>query len=120
MPLGMMGIGGAFSGFLSGMSGVGGPVAATFFFSLELPAGAYVASEAMTAVFTHFTKTIIYGKYELITIEGIIRGSLLGIVMIAGSWTGKRVIHRISRKHFLMVVEVLLIISGAYLLWNSF
>ena len=120
MPVRMMGIGGAMSGFLSGISGVGGPVAATFFFSLQLPSGAYVASEAFTAIVTHFTKTVIYNKYDLITTDGIIHGSILGIVMVAGSWTGKQVINRISRKHFLTAVELLLIISGIYLLWNSF
>src|SRR5690606_23711070 len=120
IPLRLLGLGGALSGFLSGITGVGGPVAATFFFSFQLPAGAYVASEAFTAVVTHLTKTVIYNKYSLINLDGFIRGAILGMAMIAGSWTGKQVITRIRREHFLLIVEVLLVISGLQMLWSSF
>lgn len=99
------------SSTLSGIAGFGGAlVLLTFQFGAACRS--LCRQRGVTAVFTHFTKNIIYDRYELITIEGIIRGSLFEIVMIAGSWTGKRVIHRISRTNFLMVVKVLLIISG--------
>jgi hypothetical protein len=32
--------------------------------------------------------------------------------MIAGSWTGKKIIENLSREKFVVLVEVLLVISG--------
>lgn len=83
-------LGGACTGFLSGLAGSAGPLGATFFLVLELPAAAYIASEAVTAMAMHITKIVVYRKYALIGEPEIMYGMLLGIGMILGSWTGKK------------------------------
>lgn len=109
--------GGALVGFLSAVAGSAGPLGAAFFLGLNLPPLAYVASEAVTAVVMHLTKTIMYNKYALVGTSELLLGGFLGLAMILGSWTGKKVIQKLSREKFLLLVEILLVISGIQLIF---
>lgn len=104
-------------GFLSAVAGSAGPLGAAFFLGLNLPPLAYVASEAVTAVVMHLTKTIMYNKYALVGTSELLLGGFLGLAMILGSWTGKKVIQKLSREKFLLLVEILLVISGIQLIF---
>lgn len=110
--------GGGLTGFLSGLVGSAGPLGAAFFLGLDLPAGAYVASEAVTAVAMHLTKSIVYQRYTLIGPSEMIFGLLLGLSMVAGSWTGKQIIQRLPRDKFILLVEALLLISALLLIFS--
>ncbi len=105
-------IGGGLTGFLSGLAGSAGPLGAAFFLGLNLTATAYVASEAFTALTMHLTKTIVYNKYSLIGLTELYYGLFIGIAMILGSWTGKRIIEKLSKEKFIILVDILLIVSG--------
>lgn len=109
--------GGALVGFLSAVAGSAGPLGAAFFLGLNLPAIAYVSSEAVTAVTMHITKTVMYNKYALIGLHDLLLGMFLGLAMIIGSWTGKKLIQKFSREKFLLLVEVLMVISGLQLIF---
>jgi uncharacterized protein len=112
-------LGGALTGFLSGLVGSAGPLGAAFFLSLNLPAGAYVASEAVTAVAMHLTKSVVYQRYALIAGPELVYGTLLGLSMVAGSWTGKRLIDYLPPDKFILLVEVLLGIAALQLILQS-
>ena len=99
---------GALVGFLSSVLGSAGPIGAIAFLSLNLAPTAYVASEAVTAVVMHLTKTIVYGRYALIGAEDLRMGILLGVAMVAGSWTARRFIKKLSGKVFSHFVDILL------------
>lgn len=105
-------IGGGLTGFLSGLAGSAGPLGAAFFLGLNLTATAYIASEAFTALAMHLTKTIVYNKYSLIGQTELFYGLFIGVAMVLGSWTGKKIIEKLSRDKFILLVEILLIISG--------
>lgn len=109
-----MTVGGLASGFLSGLSGVGGPIAVLFFLGYGLTGSALIASEAMTATMTHLTKTFIYSSGHIITSTGLLYGSVLGITMVFGSWTGKKIIDKLSKDKFLLLVEIILAITGLW------
>jgi len=110
-------LGGAFTGFLSGLAGSAGPLGAAFFLGLDLPAVSYIASEAVTALAMHLTKTIVYQKYALLGMHELGYGMLLGIGMITGSWTGKKMIEKLSKEKFILLVEILLIVSALQLIF---
>jgi len=112
-------LGGGVTGFLSGLAGSAGPLGAAFFLGLDLTATAYVASEAFTALTMHLAKTIVYNKYSLIGRIELYYGLLMGLAMILGSWTGKRIIEKLSREKFLLLVEILLVLSGLQLIWSA-
>ena len=109
---------GALVGFLSAVLGSAGPIGAVAFLSLNLTPTAYVASEAVTAVVMHLTKTVIYGSYALLTIQDFITGVILGLAMVAGSWTARRFIKNMSSKAFSYFVDIVLVIAAFSLFIN--
>lgn len=112
-------LGGGLTGFLSGLVGSAGPLGAAFFLGLDLTATAYVASEAFTALVMHLTKTLAYKRYALIGQAELYYGLFIGCAMVLGSWTGKKVAERLSREKFVLLVEVLLVVSGLQLIWTA-
>ncbi len=109
-------LGGGLTGFLSGLAGSAGPLGAAFFLGIDMTPTAYIASEAFTALIMHLTKTIVYNKYSLIGQTELYYGLFIGIAMILGSWTGKKIIEKLSREKFILLIEVLLIVSGLQLI----
>ncbi|MFQ3620565.1 MAG: sulfite exporter TauE/SafE family protein [Spirochaetales bacterium] len=109
--------GGALTGFLSGLAGSAGPLGAAFFFGLDLPALSYVASEAVTALSMHIIKTVVYQRFALIGFKEFFIGMFLGVGMILGSWTGKKIIEKLPKEKFILLVEVLLLISSVQLIF---
>jgi len=103
---------GALVGFLSAVVGSAGPIGATAFLSLNLAPAAYVASEAVTAVLMHLSKVVIYEQYDLITSGDLGAGLVLGMAMVAGSWTARKFLHRLSAAWFLRIVEGLLVVAA--------
>ncbi len=114
--------GGMLTGFISGLIGNAGAIGAVLFLGLKLPPLAYISSEAFTALAMHFTKIIVYGKYELIDQETILTGILAGLAMVAGSYAGKTIINRIPKAKMDLVIEILLIVSAVQLIigWKKY
>jgi len=109
-------LGGGVVGFLSGLVGSAGPIGAVIFLTLGLPPVAYVASEATTALAMHGVKLIIYQQFIVLDQQFWLLAILLGIAMILGTWTAKRIIERITPENFQKYISVLLIAIGIYML----
>jgi uncharacterized protein len=103
---------GAASGILSAIFGTAGPVAAPFFLAYGLVKGAYIGTEAMTAVIMHIIKLGVYGSYALIGIRTLLIGLGIGAVMILGTFLGIKLLHRVPEKIFPFIIEVTLLVSG--------
>jgi uncharacterized protein len=112
-------LGGAATGFLSAVVGSAGPLGAAVFLGLGLPPVSYVASEATTAVAIHLVKTVVYGRFALIGPDELLLGLFIGAAMVAGSWTGRRIVDRLPKRAFALLVEVLLLASAAQLMVQS-
>ncbi len=107
---------GATSGILSAVLGTVGPLVAPFFLAYGLVKGAYIGTEAMTAVTMHVTKLAVYGSYSLIDLRVLLIGLGLGAVMIAGTFLGSRMLRRVPEKLFPHIIEATLLISGFLLI----
>jgi uncharacterized membrane protein YfcA len=107
---------GACVGLVSSTAGSAGPLGASVFLGLGLPAGAYVATEAVTAVLMHATKSVVYGRYGVMTADELRAGLALGGAMAVGSWTGRRLLRGLSPAGFRRLAEVLLVVSALALL----
>ena len=108
-------VGGGIAGFLSGLVGSAGPLAAAIFLSLGLPPVAYIASEAMTALAMHGAKMIVYQHFVVLDISFWFLAVLLSAAMIIGTWSAKRIVERISRKLFQRLVSILLVSIAAFM-----
>lgn len=103
-------------GFLSAVAGSAGPLGAFVFLSLSLPKLAYIATEAVTATLMHLTKTLVYGRFALLSPSSWAIGVSLGISMTLGSWTGKRLLERLPDEKFIAVAEGVMALSGVAML----
>ena len=108
-------VGGGVTGFLSGLVGSAGPLGAAIFLSLNLSPVGYVASEAMTALAIHAMKTVVYQKYIILGREFWLLAVLMGIAMIFGTWSAKRIIERVPKAKFQRYVSLLLVVIAAYM-----
>ncbi len=109
-------IGGAVVGLISGLVGSAGPIGAALFLSLDLTPVSYIASEAVTAISMHISKTIVYQKYLGIGLRELGIGLFMGVAMIAGTWVGKKVIDKMPKEKFIKFVGVLLTVIGLQML----
>jgi hypothetical protein len=108
---GFAGIGAAF-GFLSAILGSVGPMMAPFFLAYGLVKGAYIGTEALSTVVMHVVKLGVYGGFSLLSPGLIATGLLIGAVLIAGSYLGKRILDRVPERVFPMLIEAVLVIAG--------
>ncbi len=106
---GLLLIGGASVGFLSGLVGSAGPMGAAIFLSLGLSPVAYIATEAVTAVGIHLTKLAVYQQKLSMGLTFWPLALAMGAAMFAGTWTANRFVERVPRAAFERVVGSLLV-----------
>jgi uncharacterized membrane protein YfcA len=107
---------GAASGLGSALVGSVGPFVAPFFLAQGLVRGAYIGTEAATAVVMHQVKLLVYGAVAVLTTAGLIYGLALAPASVAGSWAGRRVVEGMPVAAFRAVVEVGLVGAGLLLI----
>ncbi len=111
-PLGSFAVVGAIASFLSALLGSVGPLMAPFFLAYGLVKGAYIGTEALATVVMHVTKLIAYRQATVLGTDVLLAGLALGPLMIAGSWTGKRIVDRLPERVFVALVELTLVGAG--------
>lgn len=107
---------GAVSGFLSALIGGIGPVSSPFFLAVGLTKEAFVGTESLCATGMHFVKSIAYNRLNVLNQKELFAGLTFGSVMILGSYVARKILERMTREAFLVLVEVLLTGIGIYLL----
>jgi uncharacterized protein len=107
---------GAASGLGSALVGSVGPLTAPFFLARGLVKDAYIGTEAGSAVVMHAAKLVAYGAAALLGLRVVVLGLLLAPATMVGAWVGRHLVHRISERIFVLVVEVGLLVSAALLL----
>ncbi|WP_211226805.1 sulfite exporter TauE/SafE family protein [Amycolatopsis benzoatilytica] len=107
---------GAASGLGSALLGSVGPLTAPFFLALGLTRGAYIGTEAASALTMHFAKIAAYGAGDLLTRQVLLLGAALTPATLLGAWAGKKVVGRISERGFVLLVELGLLAAGALFL----
>jgi hypothetical protein len=107
---------GAATGFLSALVAATGPVNMPFFLGFGLRRGAYVGTDAVCAAGVHLTKTLVYGRYALLTPETGALGLAMGAVMFVGAFVGRRILDRMSDRNFVLALEVLVMGLGVLFL----
>lgn len=103
---------GAGASFLSALLGSVGPVMAPFFLAYGLVKGAYIGTEALSTVVMHLTKLVAYRRSSILTGADVEIGIGLGLVMILGSFVGKRIVDRLPERVFVAIIEVVLVTAG--------
>jgi hypothetical protein len=103
---------GAASGLASALLGSAGPLTAPFFLAYGLTRAAYIGTEAGSALTMHLSKIAAYGAGDLLTRQVLLYGLALTPATLAGAWTGRKVVGRISDRAFVILVELGLLAAG--------
>lgn len=106
-------------GFVSGVGGASGPIAAPFLISYGLIKGAYVATEGLGALVGHVARSGSYYFGGALTADMASLGVGLGLVMVAGSYAGRKLLDRLDARQFIGVVEVALVFAGLILVASA-
>ncbi|MBU4535957.1 MAG: sulfite exporter TauE/SafE family protein [Euryarchaeota archaeon] len=107
-------LGGGLSGFLAGLIGTGGALRAAFLTGLGLKKEVYLATAAAIALGVDMTRLPIYLSQSFLPEELFILIPFLVVTALAGSYTGKKLVSRISAEGFRKVVLGALLMMGVY------
>jgi len=109
--------GGAVSGFLSGLTGIGGPLRSAFLSSFDLPKAIYLATGGAIALAMDSARIPIYvaGGTRL---ASILLWGLLAFIPLSllGSIAGKRIVNRVPQARFRAVIAIALLVLSIKLL----
>ena len=103
---------GAVVGLLSALVVTTGPINTPFFLAYGLRRSAYIGTESVCAMAMHLARGAALARYRLMTWETVAVGLVLGGMMFAGAWLGRRLLDRMSDRIFLTVIEVLVAAMG--------
>ena len=113
-------IAGAFIGFLTGMVLSTGPLSVPVFTSYGLLKGAFLSTEAASALTIYISKVVTFRELGGLPLEIILQGLIVGSSLMCGTFIGKAIVLRISAHKFHRLIDGLLLCSGLTLLWVAF
>ncbi len=103
---------GAISSFISALIGTAGPLIAPFFLAFGLVKGAYIGTEALSALLMHASKLIAYGGGDALSLRAIYIGMMLGPMLIVGTYLGKRLVNHLPERFFKCIVDIAIVVVG--------
>jgi hypothetical protein len=112
LPLRAFALIGAVGSFLSALLGSVGPLMAPFFLAYGLVKGAYIGTEALSTVVMHVTKLVAYRSSAVLPEASMFIGLAIGLIMVVGSWAGKRIVDRLSDRVFVFLIEATMTAAG--------
>jgi uncharacterized membrane protein YfcA len=119
LKLWQMSLVGAVIGYLTGIVATTGAINTPFFLAFGLSKGAYLGTEAASTLSILFTKGITFHQLGLLNTTAIIQGLLIGSCVLVGSIFSKRIVLALPEKKFLLLMELVMLISGLSILAMS-
>ena len=120
LKLWQMSLVGAAIGYLTGIVATTGAINTPFFLAFGLTKGAFLGTEAASTLSILFTKGITFHQLGFLNNTAIIQGLLIGACVLIGSIFSKRIVLALPEKKFLLLMELVMLVSGASILAMSF
>ncbi|MEY3799640.1 MAG: hypothetical protein RLZZ406_941 [Pseudomonadota bacterium] len=120
LKLWQMSLVGAGIGYLTGIVATTGAINTPFFLAFGLSKGAFLGTEAASTLSILFTKGITFHQLGFLNTTAIIQGLLIGSCVLVGSIFSKKIVLALPEKKFLLLMELVMLISGASILAMSF
>ena len=120
LKLWQMSLVGAGIGYLTGIVATTGAINTPFFLAFGLSKGAFLGTEAASTLSILFTKGITFHQLGFLNTTAIIQGLLIGSCVLLGSIFSKRIVLALPEKKFLLLMELVMLISGVSILAMSF
>jgi len=120
LKLWQMSLVGAGIGYLTGIVATTGAINTPFFLAFGLSKGAFLGTEAASTLSILFTKGITFHQLGFLNATVMIQGLLIGSCVLVGSIFSKKIVLALPEKKFLLLMELVMLISGASILVMSF
>ena len=120
LSLWQIGLVGAGIGYLTGIVATTGAINTPFFLAYGLSKGAFLGTEAASTLSILITKGITFHQLGFLNSTAIIQGLLIGSFVLVGSIFSKRIVLALPEKKFLLLMECVMLVSGASILAMSF
>lgn len=103
---------GAVFGFLTGISVAVASLLAPFFLGHGLRKGAYVGTAGLSILAIQLVKLGVFGSQDFLQPTVLTYGLLLVPFMVVGTVLGKFLLDRMSERFFVLLIEVVMIVTG--------
>jgi uncharacterized protein len=120
LKLWQMSLVGAGIGYLTGIVATTGAINTPFFLAFGLSKGAFLGTEAASTLSILFTKGITFHQLGFLNATAMVQGLLIGSCVLVGSIFSKKIVLALPEKKFLLLMELVMLISGASILAMSF
>jgi uncharacterized membrane protein YfcA len=110
---------GAAIGFLTGIVVSTGPISVPVFTAYGLAKGAFIATEAAGSLALYISKAVTFSSFGAMSLDIVIKGLISGSSVMAGTYTARLIVERISVTTFQYMLDVVMVISGIALLWQA-
>ncbi|HTH96409.1 MAG TPA: sulfite exporter TauE/SafE family protein [Stellaceae bacterium] len=119
LKLWQLSIAGAVIGFITGLVISTGPLSVPAFLAYGLDKGPFLATEGAATLLLMITKATTFRELGALPVPAILEGILIGLSVTAGTFVAKAIVLRMSLGVFHRVLDVILLCSGATMLWAA-
>jgi uncharacterized membrane protein YfcA len=116
---GQLALCGAGIGFLTGVVLSTGPMSVPAFTAYGLTGGAFLGTEAASALVLYISKVTSFSALGALSLSGAFQGALVGLGILAGTVAGKPLALKMTAQSFERVIDFLLLASGAALVRSA-
>jgi uncharacterized protein len=108
-----LGIAGAVVGFLTGVVLSTGPLSVPIFTGFGLSGGAFLGSEAASALGLYTAKLATFGQAGSLTTDLVLDGLAIGAALMAGPFFVRRVVRRLQPRGYALLIDLVLVAAAA-------
>lgn len=119
LPTWVGALAGTVAGFTSFVSHAGGPPAAVYLLSLRPTKTAYQANTVLIFTAINIFKFVPYAFLGMFTAQTAVANIALAPFALLGAWLGVRAHHLVPERIFFLLTYVLLVMTGAKLIWDG-
>ena len=112
-------VGGGVFGFASGIATGTGVILVSLLLGSGLAGPAVLATDALITIALDFSKALLFQRFDLLDGQHFFTGVVIGVASIPGSAIAAWLVSRMGARLHVMFMEVLILLGGASMLWNS-
>lgn len=112
-------VGGSLSGFFAGLIGTGGALRGAFLTSFKLKTSVYIATAAAISLAVDITRIPVYFSSGFLQPQFYYYIPILFLLAISGSFTGKKIVSKISQPTFRKIVLVAITLVSLKFLYDG-
>ena len=104
--------GGIFSGLIAGLLGTGGAIRGMVLTAYNLKMEVFIATSAIIDLGIDSSRSVVYYLNGYVHKDDLYLIPILLIVSVVGTFTGKKILTRVSEKQFKSIVLILVLLTG--------